>query len=87
VVTLRLLIAALLAWPLTSVTGEPEGEPSTLNWTVPVAVDGVTVAVKVTAWPKVDGLTDEATAVVLVALLTVWVRVEEVLPVKLPSPL
>jgi len=31
----------------------------------------VTVAVKVTLWPKVDGFADEATVVVVFALLTV----------------
>src|SRR5260370_33027088 len=33
--------------------------------TVPVAVPGVTVAVKVTDWPERDGLTEEMTAVVV----------------------
>ena len=37
--------------------------------TVPVAADGVTVAVKVTDWPEVEGLIEEATAVVVFALL------------------
>jgi hypothetical protein len=87
VVTLRLLIAALVACPLTRVTGEPEGEPSTVNWTVPLAVDGVTVAVKVMPSPKTDGLAEDATAVLELAAFTVWVRVEDVLPVKFPSPL
>ena len=31
-----------------------------------------TVAVKVTGWPTTDGLTEEATAVVVAALLTTW---------------
>jgi hypothetical protein len=41
-----------------------------LKVTVPVGVPepcGVTVAVKVTGCPKTDGLTDEVTAVVVVA--------------------
>ena len=47
----------------------------------------VTVAVKVTDWPKTDGLTDEVSVVVVAAWLTVWVRAVEVLLVKLASPL
>jgi len=50
-----------------------------LNVTVPVAVEGVTVAVNVTEEPYVDGFADEATVVVVVALLTVCVSVVEVL--------
>ena len=34
------------------------------NCTVPVAVAGVTFAVKVTAWPMVEGFSELATAVV-----------------------
>ena len=35
-VTCRLLIAALVAWPLPlTATGTPTGVPSTLNWTLP----------------------------------------------------
>jgi hypothetical protein len=37
-----------------------------LNCTLPVAVDGVIVAVNVTDWPKVDGFCDEKTVVVVV---------------------
>jgi hypothetical protein len=51
-----------------------------LNVTVPVADEGVTVAVKVTEVPNVEGFLDEATVVVEVALLTVWVSAEDVLP-------
>lgn len=50
-----------------------------LNVTVPAAADGVTVAVKVTEAPNVEGFADEATVVVVFALLTVWVSVDEVL--------
>ena len=56
--------------------GEPKLLPSTANWTVPplskVPEPGVTVAVKVTVWPNVEGFSDELTAVVVVALLTAW---------------
>src|ERR1700687_2970218 len=46
----------------------------------------LTVAVKVTVWPDTDGLTDEDTVVVVLALLTTWVSEAE-LPVKFSSPL
>jgi hypothetical protein len=57
-----------------------------LKVTVPVAVDGVTVAVKVSDAPYVDGFADEVTAVVVFALLTVWVRVDDVLALSFASP-
>src|SRR5438128_11788015 len=60
--------------------------------TVPVGVPvpgavAVTVAVKVTDWPETEGLTEEATAVVVLAALTAWVKFGEVLPLELASPL
>ena len=40
---------------------------------VPVpGATAATVPVKVTGWPITDGLTEEATAVVVAALLTTW---------------
>jgi molybdenum cofactor biosynthesis enzyme len=57
-----------------------------LNVTVPVAADGETVAVKVTDEPKPDGLEDEATVTVVFALLTVWVKTEDVAGLSFPSP-
>ena len=59
--------------------------------TVPVGVPtagatALTVAVKVTAWPKSDGFTELVTVVVLLPLLTVWVIAVEVLLLKLASP-
>jgi hypothetical protein len=59
------------------------------NVTVPVGVpvaDDITVAVKVTAVPKIDGLFDEATEVELAALFTVCIRAGEVLAAKFVSP-
>jgi hypothetical protein len=50
-----------------------------LNVTVPVAAEGVTVAVNVTEVPKPEGFSDDVTVVVDVALFTVCVRVVEVL--------
>jgi hypothetical protein len=40
----------------------PIDAPLSLNWTVPVAVDGVTVAVNVTAWPAVEGFALDVTS-------------------------
>ena len=51
-----------------------------LKVTVPVGVptprcdSEVTWAVKVTDWPKTEGLTEEVTVVLLLAWFTVWVR-------------
>jgi hypothetical protein len=79
------------AVPPNKVTGVPRLEPSTTNWTAPVGVPDpgavvVTVAVKVMFWPKVDGLTDEFTAVVVLALFTVWPpAIDPLLLLKLPS--
>ena len=61
------------------------------NVTVPVGVPvagatALTVAVKVTAWPKRDGFVDEVTVVELLALFTVCVMAEEVLLLKFVSP-
>jgi hypothetical protein len=46
-----------------------------LNVTVPVAVDGVTVAVKMTGLPYADGLADDETVVVVVDRPTLKVPV------------
>ena len=57
--------------------------PPFLKVTVPVGVPEVadfTVAVNVTDWLNDDGFTDEVRLVVLPALFTVCVSVEEVLP-------
>ncbi len=78
---------ARVAVPLLNVTGKPRLLPPSLNCTVPVAVPGVTVAVKVTGWPKTDGLLSEVTIVALEAWLTVCVGREPVLLAKLVSPL
>ena len=45
-----------------------------LNCTIPVAVFGVTVAVNVTEWLMVDGFCDDASVVVVVALV-IWFTV------------
>src|ERR1051325_1800550 len=66
-----------------------EAAPS-LNVTVPLGVPlpgaaALTVAVKVTDWPKTDGWAEDTTAVVVLSLLTTWLRAEEVLVLKLLS--
>ena len=64
-----------------------------LNVTVPVGVpvfgaSTLTVAVKVTGCPYTDGFAEETTAVVVgLAAFTVCVSAEDVLVVKLASPL
>lgn len=57
--------------------------------TVPLGIppaEGVTVAVKVTDWPNVEGFREELTAVVVAALFTVCVNAGDVLPAKFVSP-
>jgi hypothetical protein len=47
--------------------------PLEVNTTVPVGDEPpLTVAVKVTDWPAVDGFTLEPTAVAVLTLLTTW---------------
>ena len=58
-----------------------------VNVTDPVAAEGATVAVNVTAVLNVEGLADEANVTVEFALLTVWVSAEDVPLLQLPSPM
>jgi hypothetical protein len=86
------VMAPLVALPPLTLTGLPKAVPSIENWTVPVRVPApgdtaLTLAVKLTACPYTDGLADEATVVVVLAWLTVWVTTPDVLVRKLPSPL
>jgi hypothetical protein len=71
-----------LSVPVPSVTA-----PSR-NVTEPVGVPPapVTVAVKVTDWPPMRGLSEEVTAVVLDLVLTTCVTTDEVLAAKFVSP-
>ena len=57
-----------------------------LKVTVPVAVDGDTVAVSVTEAPKVEGFSEEVNAVVVEAFVTACDSAEEVLATSLASP-
>ncbi len=59
--------------------------------TVPVGMPepgelAVTVAVNVTAWPKIEGFCEELSVVAVLSWLTTWLTVFEVLVVKLVSP-
>ena len=84
----------VLAVPPDKATALPNGVPLVLNCTVPVGVaelgaTTLTVAVKVTDWPETEGLAEEATVVVVLACVTVWLKGEPLLSLvlKLPSPL
>ena len=46
----------------------------------------VTVAVKVTELPVLEGFAEEASVVVVAAVLTTWLTTLDVLPVKLELP-
>jgi hypothetical protein len=72
------VVVVKVAFPLLRVP-VPSVVPPSRNVTVPVAVDGVTVAVNFTDEPYVDGLAEDASVTVVLALLTVWVSVEDVL--------
>src|SRR5438093_13600652 len=61
---------------LTVLVGVPDPEPVS-----------VTVAVKVTDWPEVDGFNEDVTAVAVDALPIVCVKVADVLALKFASPL
>ena len=68
------------------------GVPSTENVTVPVGVPtpgdtALTVFVKITGWPNTEGLMEEVSVEVVSAWLTVCVRTEDVMVLKLVSPL
>ena len=75
-----------VATPAVRATGAPRLEEPSTNWTVPVGLLPVTVAVKVTYWPTVAGLRDATTAVV-VAAKTTSLRTAEVLVGLELSPL
>jgi hypothetical protein len=87
-VTVQVAVPATMAW----LTQPAMLTPPSWKVTVPVGVPepgglAVTVAVKVTACPDEEGLTDELSAVLVVPLFTVCVSAAEVLAMKLASPL
>jgi hypothetical protein len=55
--------------------------------TLPVASDGVTVAVKVTESPYTDGFAEEPRTVLVVRPVTAWLTVFDVLLSYVESPL
>jgi hypothetical protein len=70
----------------------PKVVAPSLNMTLPAGVPppgatAVTVAVKVTDWPKFEGLSDDVTTEDVDALFTTCVREGDVLVVKLASSL
>ena len=67
----------MLVPPSEKITG-PVGLP------VPVPV---TVAVKVTFWPEAEGLAEDRTTVLVLALVTDWVTAAGLLALKFASPL
>ena len=87
------VVKVVVAVPLTFIKVPlPNIELPSLKVTVPVGctplIVGVTVAVSVTGWPKVEGLGEDIVMVVVaLAGLTVCVKEDEVLPLKLVSPL
>jgi nitric oxide synthase oxygenase domain/subunit len=64
----------------------PRTVAPSLNVTVPVAVGALTVAMKITEAPKVDGLRLDVTAVVVAAGFTVWMMGAEVDAPKFAFP-
>jgi hypothetical protein len=65
----------------------PSVFPPSLNVTVPVAAEGVMLAVNVTELPGIDGLPDEEMLRDVLAGLTVCVTADDVLPLRFESPL
>jgi hypothetical protein len=75
----------VLALPATTGTGPMVAVPSE-NVTVPVAVEGVTLAVNSTPCPGLIEVGEAERLVVEVALLTCWLTGKELLALKVPSP-
>src|SRR5262249_38094649 len=79
------------AWPPAPTATVCRMTVPSLNVTVPVGVPApgataATVAVKVTAWPVVAGLTDDPRATVVAAGVTVTAAAAELLSPKSPVP-
>jgi hypothetical protein len=83
-------VVVIVPTPLLSVAVPSDVVPLK-NWTVPVGVPppgltGATVADKLTVWPRLDGLGEAVTVVVVLAWLTVAGVAAEVLAPKVVSP-
>jgi hypothetical protein len=64
------------AWPLVNIA-VPKSVVPLKNCTAPVAFEGDTAAISVTAWPKVEGDGLDVSAVVVETLFTVsWIEAE-----------
>jgi len=78
------LVVEKVATPFELRAADPSAVPPSRNCTVPVGFaapeDGVTVVVKVTAWPYVDVLAEEVTAMVVPIWVTLWTSTADVLP-------
>src|ERR1700694_3106378 len=76
------------AWAAQPAMSTPPTWKSTIPLRAPEAgAVAVTLAVKITFAPVLDGLTDEVSAVLVASRFTVWVGLGAVEPVKLASPL
>ena len=64
----------------------PKVVAPSLKVTVPVAVDGATVAVSAVLWPTAAGLTEDVSVVVLAATLIAWLNAVDVLVAYEVSP-
>ena len=81
------MVNAAMAVPFS--TTVPRVVAPSLNVTEPVGVPAapeVTVAVKVTDWPKTDGLDADITVLTVAGKLTACVTMFDVLAAKLASP-
>ena len=84
---------AQVAWPELKVC-EPQSVifvPPSLNASVPVGepepgATTLSTPVKVTDWPDSEGFVEELNAIEVAALFTVWLKLLEVLVLKLVSP-
>jgi hypothetical protein len=83
--TVSVEVAPLVAVPAAPrVTAAPKFVPSITNCTIPAGVprpdcSGVTVAVKVTGWPKTGEVAEDVTVVVVAAFITVSIAAVAVL--------
>jgi len=59
-------VVDVVAEPAVTLTAGPREAPSDWNWTLPAAVEGVTVAVRLTAVPTGSGLGGNAVSAVVV---------------------
>ena len=73
-------------WPMLVPPSEKITRPLGLATAVLLGLFTVSVAVNVSPCPGCEGLTEEPTTVVMLALFTVWVSTLEVLMLKNASP-